>query len=110
MHVVKLPLDYRSTSLAQTVYSSLPLRVIGVQPDHDALPCRFFFVDFFFHFLALFEFLLSFSVPTAKSIIFGNKNNDDKQDFRKFTGDCLFTSVSFTVNHDPASSLFADGF
>jgi hypothetical protein len=68
-----------------------------------------FFVDFFFHFLA-FEFLSSFSVPTAESIVFGNENNDDGQDFREFTGDCLYTSVSFTVNHDPASSLFADEF
>jgi hypothetical protein len=63
-----------------------------------------FFEDFFFHFLA------SFSVSTAESIVFGNENNDDRQDFREFTGDCLFTLVSFTVNHDPASSLFADEF
>jgi hypothetical protein len=69
-----------------------------------------FFVDFFFHFLAFFDFLWSFSVPTAESIVFGNENNDDEQDFREFTGDCLFTSVSFAVNHDPASSFFADEF
>jgi hypothetical protein len=69
-----------------------------------------FFVDFFFQLLAFFEFLSSFSVPTAESIVFGNENNDDRQDFREFTGDCLFTSVSFTVNHDPASSFFADEF
>jgi hypothetical protein len=52
--------------------------------------------------------LSSFSVPTAESIVFDNENNDDGQDFREFTGDCLFTSVSFTANRDPASSLFAD--
>jgi hypothetical protein len=69
-----------------------------------------FFVDFFFQFLAFFEFLSSFSASTAESIVFGNKNNDDRQDFKEFTGDCLFISVSFTVNHDPASSLFADEF
>jgi hypothetical protein len=69
-----------------------------------------FFVDFFLHFLAFFEFLSSFSVPTAESLVFGNENNDDGQDFREFTSDCLFTSVSFAVNHDPASSLFADEF
>jgi hypothetical protein len=73
-------------------------------------PADSFFVDFFFHFLAFFDFLASFSVPTAESIVFGNKNNDDRQDFREFTGDCLFTSVSFAVNHDPASSFFADEF
>jgi hypothetical protein len=28
----------------------------------------------------------------------------------EFTGDCLFTSVSFTVNHDPANNFFADEF
>jgi hypothetical protein len=60
--------------------------------------------------LAFFDFLPSFSVPTAESIVFGNENNDDGQDFREFTGDCLFTSVSFAVNHDPASSFFADEF
>jgi hypothetical protein len=69
-----------------------------------------FFVNFFLPFLAFFELFLSFSVSTAESIVFGNENNDDGQDFRKLTGDCLFTSVSFTVNHDPASSLFADEF
>jgi hypothetical protein len=69
-----------------------------------------FFVDFFFQFLAFFEFLSSFTVPTAESIVFGNKNNNDGQDFRKFTSDCLFISISFTFNHDPASSLFADEF
>jgi hypothetical protein len=67
-----------------------------------------FFVDFFLHFLAFFDFLPSFSVPIAESIVFGNESNDDGQDFGEFTGDCLFTSVSFVVNHDPASSLFAD--
>jgi hypothetical protein len=67
-----------------------------------------FFVDFFFQFLAFFDFLPSFSGPTAESIVFGNENNDDGQDFREFTGDCLFTSVSFAVNHDPASTFFAD--
>jgi hypothetical protein len=71
-------------------------------------PADSFFVDFFFQFLAFFDFLPSFSVPTAESIVFGNENNDDGQDFREFTGDCLFTSVSFAVNHDPAKSLFAD--
>jgi hypothetical protein len=60
--------------------------------------------------LAFFDFLPSFSVPTAESIVFGNENNDDGQDFREFTGDCLFTLVSFAVNHDPASSFFADEF
>jgi hypothetical protein len=69
-----------------------------------------FFVDFFFNFLALFELLSSFSVPTVESIVFGNENNDDGYDFREFTGDCLFTLVSFAVNHDPASSFFADEF
>jgi hypothetical protein len=69
-----------------------------------------FFVNFFFQILAFFKFLSSFSVPTAESIVFGNENNDDGQDFRKLTGDCLFISVSFTVNHDPASSFFADEF
>jgi hypothetical protein len=69
-----------------------------------------FFVDFFFHFLAFFKFLSSFSVPTAESIVFGNENNENEQDFREFTGDCLFASVSFTVNYDSASSLFADEF
>jgi hypothetical protein len=69
-----------------------------------------FFADFFFYFLAFFDFLSSFSVPTAESIVFGNENNDDGQDFREFAGDCLFTSVSFAVNHDPASSFFADEF
>jgi hypothetical protein len=72
-----------------------------------------FFVDFFFlffFFLAFFDFLSSFSAPTAESIVFVSKNNDDEQGFREFTGDCLFISVSFTVNHDPASSLFADEF
>jgi hypothetical protein len=69
-----------------------------------------FFVNFFFQFLAFFDFLSSFSVPTAESIVFGNENNDDEQGFREFMGDCLFFSVSFTVNHDPASSLFADEF
>jgi hypothetical protein len=73
-------------------------------------PAGSFFVEFFFQFLAFFDFLPSFSVPTAESIVFGNENNDDGQDFREFTGDCLFTSVSFAVNHDPASSFFADGF
>jgi hypothetical protein len=68
------------------------------------------FVNFFFQFLTFFDFLSSFSVPTAESIVFGNENNDDGQGFREFTGNCLFTSVSFTVNHDPASSLFADEF
>jgi hypothetical protein len=58
--------------------------------------------------LAFFDVLSSFSVPTGESIVFGNENNDDGQDFREFAGDCLFTSVSFTVNHDPASNLFAD--
>jgi hypothetical protein len=69
-----------------------------------------FFVDFFFQFLAFFDFLSSFSVPTAESIVFGTENNDDGQDFKEFSGDCLFTSVSFAVNHDPASSFFADEF
>jgi hypothetical protein len=69
-----------------------------------------FFVDFFLNFLAFFDFLSSFSAPTAESIVFGNKNNDNGQGFREFTGDCLFISVSFTVNHDLASSLFADEF
>jgi hypothetical protein len=73
-------------------------------------PADSFFVDFFFHFLAFFDFLPSFSVPTADSIVFGNENNDDGQDFRDFAGDCLFTSVSFAVNRDPASSFFADEF
>jgi hypothetical protein len=73
-------------------------------------PADSFFVDFFFHFLAFFEFSSSFSVPTVESIVFVAKNNDYGQGFREFTGDCLFTSVSFTVNHDPASSLFADEF
>jgi hypothetical protein len=68
------------------------------------------FVEFFFQFLAFFDFLPSFSVPTAESIVFGNENNEDGQDFKEFTDDCLFTSVSFAVNHDPASSLFADEF
>jgi hypothetical protein len=71
-------------------------------------PADSFFVEFFFQFLAFFDFLPSFSVPTAESIVFGNENNDDGQDFKEFSGDCLFTSVSFAVNHDPASSLFAD--
>jgi hypothetical protein len=48
--------------------------------------------------------------PTAESIVFGNENNDDGQEFRELAGDCLFTSVSFAVNHDPASSFFADAF
>jgi hypothetical protein len=73
-------------------------------------PADFFFVDFFFHFLAFFELSSSFFVPTAESIVFGNENNDDGQDFTEFTDDCLFTLVSFAVNHDPASSLFADEF
>jgi hypothetical protein len=73
-------------------------------------PAGSFFVDFFFQFLTFFDFLPSFSVPTAESIVFGNENNDDGQDFREFTGDCLFTSVSFAVNHDPVSSFFADEF
>jgi hypothetical protein len=71
-------------------------------------PADSFFVDFFF--LAFFEFLLSFSVPTAESIVFDNKHNGNGQDFREFMGDCLSNSVSFAVNHDPASSLFADEF
>jgi hypothetical protein len=57
--------------------------------------------------LAFFEFLSSFFVPTAESIVFGNKNNDDGQDFREFTGDCLFTSVSFTVNTDYAAAFLS---
>jgi hypothetical protein len=69
-----------------------------------------FFFYFFFHFLAFFDFLSSFSVPTAESIVFRNENNDNGQDFRELTGDCLLTSVNFAVNHDPASSLFADEF
>jgi hypothetical protein len=69
-----------------------------------------FFVDFFFHFLTFFDFLSSFFASAAESIVFGNENNDNGQNFREFTGDCLFTSVSFAVNHDPASSLFADEF
>jgi hypothetical protein len=73
-------------------------------------PADSFFVDFFFQFLAFFDFLPSFSVPTAEPIVFGNENNDDGQDFREFTGDCLFTSVTFTVNHDLASSIYADEF
>jgi hypothetical protein len=73
-------------------------------------PAGSFFVDFSSIFLAFFDFLSSFSVPTAESIVFGNENNDDGQDFREFAGDCLFTSVSFAVNHDPASSFFADEF
>jgi hypothetical protein len=74
------------------------------------VPVGSFFADFFFQFLTFFDFLSSFSVPAAKSIVFGNENNDNGQGFREFTSDCLFTSVSFTVNHDPASSLFADEF
>jgi hypothetical protein len=74
-------------------------------PAGSLVPSAYsFFVDFFF------QFLSPFSVPTAESIVFGNENNDDGQDFREFTGDCLFTSVSFTVNHDPAKSFFADEF
>jgi hypothetical protein len=69
-----------------------------------------FFVNFFFQLLAFFELLSSFSAPTKKSIVFGNENNDNGQYLREFTGDCLFTPVSFTVNHDPSSSLFADEF
>jgi hypothetical protein len=57
--------------------------------------------------LAFFEFLSCFSVPTADSIVFGNENNDNGKDLREFAGDCLFTSVNFTVNHDLSSSLFA---
>jgi hypothetical protein len=71
-------------------------------------PADSFFVYFFFQLLNFFDFLPSFSVPTAESIVFGNENNDDGQDFREFTDDCLFTLVSFAVNHDPASSFFAD--
>jgi hypothetical protein len=73
-------------------------------------PAYSFFVNFFFQFLAFFKFLSSFSVPIGESIVFVAKNNDYEQDFREFTDGCLFTSVSFTVNHDPASSLFADEF
>jgi hypothetical protein len=73
-------------------------------------PADSFFADFFFQFLAFFDFLPSFSVPTAESIVFGNENNDDGHNIREFTSDCLFTSVSFAVNHDPASSFFADEF
>jgi hypothetical protein len=68
-------------------------------------PADSFFVYFFFQFLDFFEFLSSFYVSTVEPIIFGNKNNDDGQDFGEFTADCLFTSISFIVNHDPSSSL-----
>jgi hypothetical protein len=73
-------------------------------------PADSFFVDFFFQFLTSFEVLSFFSVPTAESIVFGNKSNDYGQDSKEFTCNCLFTSVSFTMNHNPASSLFADEF
>jgi hypothetical protein len=44
----------------------------------------------------------------VESIVFVAKNNDDGQDFIEFTGGRLFTSVSFTANHDPESSFFED--
>jgi hypothetical protein len=45
-------------------------------------PADSFLSIFFFHFLAFFKFLSSFSVPTAESIVFVAKNNDDGQDLR----------------------------